>query len=82
MIYLNRKKWIKERLILNFVQVESKINPANAEVLLKKACHLIRAELLFKSFFNLDLLEPNYMKIILPEYNRLYITENMNQAQQ
>ena len=42
------------RVILHFVQVESKINPANAEVLLKKACHLIRAELLFKSFFNFE----------------------------
>ena len=28
-------------------QNECEINPANAEVLLKKACHLIRAELFF-----------------------------------
>ena len=54
MIYVNRTKSIKERVTLNFVQVESKINPANAEVLLKKACHLIRAELLFKSFLNVE----------------------------
>ena len=53
-IYVNRTKSIKERVTLNFVQVESKINPANAEVLLKKACHLIRAELLFKSFLNVE----------------------------